>query len=139
MMVNWKKKVSGDDTGTDYGEVFKLFDKDGSGIIGITEVKNFMREMGQTDFTQLEKIFKEIDDDGSGGITEKEFQKLFDAPITRKDFEDAFRLFDKDASGFLSAAELQQEKKCMKIPKNNIFFCILFLFFWCRARYDKHG
>ena len=108
MVAKWKKKVSGEDAETDFAEVFRLFDKDGSGIIGITEVKNFMREMGQTDFTQLEKIFKEIDGDGSGGITEEEFVKLFEAPISRKDFEEAFRLFDKDASGYLSAAELQK-------------------------------
>ena len=107
-IAKWRKKVSGEDAEIDYGEVFRLFDKNKSGVIEVEDVKNFMREMGQTDFTQLEKIFKEIDDDGSGGICEKEFLKLFEAPISKKDFEEAFRLFDKDASGYLSAAELQK-------------------------------
>jgi len=106
-MVKWKNQVSGDDAETDFGEVFRLFDKNGSGMIEVTEVKNFMREMGQTDFTQLKKIFQEIDDDESGGITKAEFEKIFDVLSTRENFEEAFRLFDKDASGFLSAAELR--------------------------------
>ena len=60
---------------------------------------------------ELQEMINEVDQDGSGKIEFKEFLELFARkmkdPDTEEDLIEAFKIFDKDGSGVISAAELR--------------------------------
>ena len=60
---------------------------------------------------ELQEMINEVDTDGSGKIEFKEFLELFAKkmkdPDTEEDLIEAFKIFDKDGNGVISAAELR--------------------------------
>jgi plastin-1 len=59
-----------------YREIFKLFDRDGSGTIDIQEMRSVLNELGKkVDNKELEKLMNDLDNDGSGEIDFDEFLK----------------------------------------------------------------
>ena len=60
---------------------------------------------------ELQEMINEVDQDGSGKIEFKEFLELFARkmkdPDTEEDLIEAFKIFDKDGNGVISAAELR--------------------------------
>ncbi|KAG0258724.1 hypothetical protein DFQ27_004492, partial [Actinomortierella ambigua] len=93
-------------------EAFSLFDKDGNGIITIKELGHVMSALGQKPTeAELQRMINEVDADGNGTIDLREFITM----MTRKSAEtsneqeitEAFRVFDKDGNGFISAGELR--------------------------------
>lgn len=95
-------------------EVFGLFDKDGSGAITTKELKTVMQSLGQNPTeTELQDVIKEVYQDGNASIDFKEFatlmaRKIEDAEETEEELIEAFKVFDKDGSGFITASELKQ-------------------------------
>jgi len=95
-------------------ETFDLFDKDGSGTIGVDELAKVMRALGR-DPTQKElaEIMEKFDDDHSGNLSFEEYKKIIDDnKLSHLEMEiqlrEAFLVFDRDKSGTLDAAELQE-------------------------------
>ncbi|KAF9649947.1 putative calmodulin [Thelephora ganbajun] len=98
---------------SEFKEVFSLFDKDGDGTINTEELGTVMRSLG-LDPTEAEirKMINEIDSDGDGTIDFREFltmmaMKMNDAD-SGEEIKEAFKVFDRDGSGYISAAELKQ-------------------------------
>ncbi|XP_064622657.1 caltractin ICL1b-like [Lineus longissimus] len=96
----------------EFKEAFSLFDKDGNGSITTKELSTVMRSLGQNPTeAELEDILDEVDADKSGTIDFDEFKEMMAKKVVGTDPEeeirDAFRVFDKDNNGFITAVELR--------------------------------
>lgn len=101
-----------DDQIQEFREAFSLFDKDGDGKITRQELGTVMKSLGQkpTD-NELKDMINEVDIDGNETIDFQEFLTMMANKIKDGDQEEelreAFRVFDKDGNGLISAAELK--------------------------------
>ncbi|KAL4237342.1 hypothetical protein ACF0H5_002060 [Mactra antiquata] len=96
----------------EYKEAFSLFDKDGDGTITTKELGTVMRSLGQNPTeAELEDMIREVDADDSGTIDFAEFISMMARNQKNADpdeeMREAFRVFDKDGNGVISAAELR--------------------------------
>ncbi|KAK2005032.1 calmodulin [Colletotrichum falcatum] len=95
-----------------YKEVFDLFDKDGTGDITAQELGAVMRSLGlNPSDTELNDMINEADADHNGTIDFNEFLTLMAQKVQVGDAEEelknAFKVFDRDGSGTISAEELR--------------------------------
>ena len=96
----------------EFREAFSLFDKDGDGTITTRELGTVMRSLGQNPTSaELQDMINEVDADGNGIIDFPEFLTMMSRKMRDTDSEEemmeAFRVFDKDGSGYITAAELR--------------------------------
>ncbi|XP_062207196.1 calmodulin-2/4-like [Phragmites australis] len=96
----------------EFKEAFSLFDKDDNGYISTKELGTVMRSLGQNPTeAELQDMINEVDADGNDTIDLQEFLNLMARKMKDTDSEEelkeAFRVFDKDQNGFISAAELR--------------------------------
>lgn len=96
----------------EFREAFSLFDRDGSGKIPTKDLGTVMRALGQNPTeSELQEMIKEVDPTNSGGIVFNDFMVLMKKKMTDTDNEEeikeAFRVFDRDNDGIISAAELR--------------------------------
>ncbi|KAM7482894.1 hypothetical protein LguiB_007477 [Lonicera macranthoides] len=98
---------------SEFKESFKLFDQNGDGVISSNELGSVMKSLGQNPTEdEVQSMIKEVDADHSGTINFTEFlnlmaKKMKDAGVV-KEIKEAFKVFDIDKSGFISAAEIKQ-------------------------------
>ena len=96
----------------EFKEAFSLFDKDGDGAITTKELGTVMRSLGQNPTeAELAQMIEEVDCDKNGTIDFPEFLTMMARKMKEVDGEEeikeAFRVFDKDGNGTISAAELR--------------------------------
>ncbi|XP_076057129.1 neo-calmodulin-like [Oratosquilla oratoria] len=101
-----------EDLVAEFKEAFMLFDKDEDGMITTAELGVVMRSLGQRPSeTELRNLVSEVDTSGDGTIEFNEFLQMMSKKLKDVDNEDelkeAFKVFDKKNSGFLSSSELR--------------------------------
>ncbi|OMJ80209.1 hypothetical protein SteCoe_19570 [Stentor coeruleus] len=94
-------------------DAFKVLDKNGDGRISREElIEAYRVQMGEfAAMEEVEKIMKKADANNSGFIDYTEFVMASaeaNTLICNKNLEDAFKAFDTDGSGKISAKELKQ-------------------------------
>ena len=92
-------------------EIFNLYDKDKDGTIDARELGDIMRSLGSyPSYEEVNEMLKEVDTDISGKIEFEELLDLFikkiNEPDTEEDYIEAFKTFDRDNSGLISAKNL---------------------------------
>jgi calmodulin len=97
---------------SEFKEAFSLFDKDADGCITTKELGTVMRSLGQNPTeAEVQDMINEVDADGNGTVDFPEFLNLMGRKMKYTDSEDelkeAFKVFDKDQDGLISAAELR--------------------------------
>ncbi|TNV75245.1 hypothetical protein FGO68_gene10885 [Halteria grandinella] len=91
---------------------FKMFDSEGRGTITVRELGVVMRQLGvnPTD-EELQEMIQEVDESGEGEITFQQFISIMAHKMKDADSEqgtlEAFRVFDKERTGFISRGELK--------------------------------
>jgi len=90
--------------------IFDLYDKDKDGSITTKELGDVMRAKGAdpTD-SELQEMISEVDKDNTGKIEFNQFLDIFIRKMRVTDPQDelidAFKVFDKDGNGFITASE----------------------------------
>ncbi|XP_019636401.1 PREDICTED: calmodulin-A-like isoform X1 [Branchiostoma belcheri] len=96
----------------EFKEAFALFDQDGDGTITTEELGVVMRSLGRNPTeAQLQEMMNTADAARSGSIDFADFLKLMASKMLSTNVQEeiiqAFRVFDKDGDGYVSAAELR--------------------------------
>lgn len=108
------EKVKNNDKETlkmDLQKVFDIFDRNKDGSIGTKELRFVIKSFGITPTEdELQDIINEADTNGNGIIDFEEFVNVATRTIKDAEAEDelrqAFRVFDEDENGVISAADL---------------------------------
>eukprot|EP00249_Psilotum_nudum_P016621 c25913_g1_i1 orf=583-1236(-) len=92
-------------------EAFRVFDRNGDGKISVSELGCVLKMLGDDPTEQeLRLMVEEADKDGDGYIDLDEFISLnssgLDETANGDELKHAFRIFDADNNGFISAEEL---------------------------------
>jgi len=94
-------------------KVFKAFDKNGDGKLSMQEVKEgYLEHYGKVmSDEEVEEMFNKVDTDKSGFIDYSEFvvAAMNENQLTSNEkLQAAFKMFDKDNSGSISADEIRE-------------------------------
>ncbi|OEL30791.1 Calmodulin-like protein 5 [Dichanthelium oligosanthes] len=103
---------------SEFREAFAFFDKDGDGCITVEELATVMGSLqGQRPSAEeLREMIRDADADGNGTIDFAEFLGLMarktagaggDGADPDEELREAFKVFDKDQNGYISATELR--------------------------------
>ncbi|XP_069114951.1 calmodulin-like [Argopecten irradians] len=74
------RKMKDGDNEDELRETFKVFDRDGSGFIGVVELRRVMSDLGEklTD-EEVDEMIREADMDGDGQVNYEEFVSMMTA------------------------------------------------------------
>ncbi len=92
-------------------EAFSVFDKNANGTVVIDELETVLRSLGQEpSAADLQLMMSQADIDGNAAIDFPEFSTMMAKQLDDADLEremaGAFKVFDSDENGFISASEL---------------------------------
>lgn len=101
-----------------FKDTFTHFDKNGDGSISVEELGELMRQVGYAQSeAELQTVIKEVDADNSGKVEFPEFLMMISRKMNAstethtEELLNAFKAFDADRNGFISAEELKQVMK----------------------------
>ncbi|CAA2995061.1 calmodulin 1 [Olea europaea subsp. europaea] len=99
-------------TSEELRQVFDRFDINKDGKISPHEYKTILKAIGNRDFItkEVQKIFEVADLDGDGFIDFNEFMEAYKKAggVKKTDLQIAFRAFDKDSNGKITAEEVKE-------------------------------
>lgn len=93
-------------------ETFSFFDKDGDGFVTAKEIGNMMRYLKLTPSeSDIYELVNDLVSKGNEKLNEAEFLQVL-APRMKRDLSqdgirEAFKIFNRDNEGYISAAELR--------------------------------
>eukprot|EP01006_Ploeotia_vitrea_P060147 TRINITY_DN75381_c0_g1_i1.p1 TRINITY_DN75381_c0_g1~~TRINITY_DN75381_c0_g1_i1.p1 ORF type:complete len:149 (+),score=84.55 TRINITY_DN75381_c0_g1_i1:49-495(+) len=93
-------------------EVFSVYDNDNTDKIAIKDLGACFRSLGVTlNQYDEEQMIQEVDPAGTGEVTFERFQSLMEKKMkhihTVDEIVEAFKVFDKDGSGLISADDIK--------------------------------
>lgn len=96
----------------EFKEAFQIYDKDSDGLINLEELETVLRSLGSNIAEhKLKTFFQSLDLEENGSISFKEFLILMASQVNdvieESDLIDAFKTFDPENSGKISAQELR--------------------------------
>jgi len=98
----------------EFQEVFSLFETRGNGKVEATKIGDILRALGLNPTeSEVQKLVAEFKQTGQNLIGFQSFLPLYQTVAKRKDttsaedFIEGFRVFDKDANGTITSAELR--------------------------------
>lgn len=102
----------------EFKEAFSLFDKAGKGTVPTKDLGIVMRSLGfNPTEAELQDMMNQVDVNKTGTMNFDEFlnlmaQRGYDNNGTEEEILEAFRIFDKDKSGFMSAEQIKHLMWC---------------------------
>jgi calmodulin len=95
-----------------YRDAFDIFDKDKDGIVSLEELSSVMRSLNQdVSEVELRLIIDDVNPEKTGTIDFAQFVFIMQKRRTGDDYDEeiinAFRVFDKNDSGIITATELR--------------------------------
>lgn len=118
--------------------IFDLFDKNGDGFITVEELSQALSRLGLNadlsdlkstvesyiqpgntglNFDDFSALHKTLDDSFFGGAGEENEDDPPSAAADESDLQEAFKVFDENGDGFISARELQAVLKKLGLPE----------------------
>ncbi len=99
----------------EYKEIFNSFDKNGDGAISASELGKVMESLGLDITThELQEMIQELDTTGTNTIDFNAFLSIMVRQTIDSDHEiqEAFKLFDKDRDGKITAEDVKEIMAC---------------------------
>ncbi|KAF2533240.1 hypothetical protein F2Q70_00032850 [Brassica cretica] len=108
--------------------IFDLFDKNGDGFITLDELNQALSRLGlDADLSDLKSTVESYIQPGNTGLDFDDFTSLhktldesfFGGSAEEADLVEAFKVFDENGDGFISARELQAVLKKLGLPEGS--------------------
>ncbi|CAK9143770.1 unnamed protein product [Ilex paraguariensis] len=98
---------------TEFREAFFMIDKDSDGLITMEELEVVIQSLHEHPTKEeIQEMINEVDPDGNGTIDFEDFLGIMARKMKQdnvaEEFKEAFKVFDRDQDGYISALELRE-------------------------------